>query len=37
MGINTHVYTIYGIRLAWDNDFYEEYESIEEALIDEFG
>jgi hypothetical protein len=37
MGINMHVYTVYGVRLGWNNEFYEEYESIEEALIDEFG
>ena len=37
MGINTHVYMVYGIRIDWDNDFYEAYEEIEEALLDEFG
>jgi len=37
MGINTHVYTVYGVRLDWNDDFYEAYEEIEEALLDEFG
>ena len=37
MGINMHVYTVYGVRLNWNNEFYEEYQSIEEALLDEFG
>lgn len=37
MGINTHVYTVYGVRLNWDDAFHEAYEAIEEALIDEFG
>lgn len=37
MGINTHVYTVYGVRLDWDDDFYEAYEEVEEALLDEFG
>ena len=37
MGINTHVYTVYGVKLPWDDAFYEAYEEIEEALCDEFG
>ncbi len=37
MGINMHVYTVYGVKLDWDNAFYEAYEEIEEALLDEFG
>jgi hypothetical protein len=37
MGINTHVYTVYGVRLDWNDDFYDAYEEIEEALLDEFG
>lgn len=37
MGINMHVYTVYGVRLSWDDAFHEAYEEIEEALIDEFG
>lgn len=37
MGINTHVYTVYGVKLPWDDAFYEAYEEIEEALLDEFG
>lgn len=37
MGINTHVYTVYGVKLPWDDAFYEAYEEIEEALCDESG
>jgi hypothetical protein len=37
MGINTHVYTVYGVKLDWNDDFYEAYEEVEEALLDEFG
>lgn len=37
MGINIHVYTAYAVKLPWDGAFYEAYEEIEEALIDEFG
>ena len=37
MGINMHVYTVYGVRLPWDDAFYEAYEEIEETLLDEFG
>lgn len=37
MGINTHVYTVYGVRLDWDDAFYEAYEEVEEALLEEFG
>ena len=37
MGINIHVYTVYGVKLPWDDAFYEAYEEIEEALCDEFG
>lgn len=37
MGINMHVYTVYGVKLPWDDAFYEAYEEIEEALLDEFG
>lgn len=37
MGINTHVYTIYGTKLDWDDDFFEAYEKVEEALLNEFG
>lgn len=37
MGINMHVYTVYGVRLPWNDAFHEAYEEIEEALVDEFG
>lgn len=37
MGINIHVYTVYGVRLDWNDAFYEAYEEVEEALLDEFG
>ena len=37
MGINMHVYTVYGVRLPWNDAFHEAYEEIEETLLDEFG
>jgi hypothetical protein len=37
MGINMHVYTVYGIKIPWDGAFHESYEEVEEALTDEFG
>ena len=37
MGINMHVYTVYGVKLPWDDAFHEAYEEIEEALVEEFG
>jgi len=37
MGINMHVYTVYGVRLEWDQEFYDIYEELDEALLDEFG
>lgn len=37
MGINMHVYTVYGVKLPWNDAFHEAYEEIEEALCDEFG
>lgn len=37
MGINMHVYTVYGVKLPWNDSFYEAYADIEEALLDEFG
>lgn len=37
MGINMHVYTVYGVKLPWNNAFHEAYEKIEEELLDEFG
>lgn len=37
MGINMRVYTVYGVKLPWDDAFHEAYEEIEEALLDEFG
>lgn len=37
MGINTSVYTYYGIKTDWNDAFYTEYEAIEEANIDKYG
>ena len=37
MGINMHVYTVYGVKLPWNDAFHEAYEEIEEALVNEFG
>lgn len=36
MGINTHVYTVYGFKTEWDDDFYEAREVIEEELYDKY-
>ena len=33
MGINTHVYTVYGVRLEWDQEFYDVYEELDEKRI----
>lgn len=37
MGINIHVYTVYGIRLSWIAELNTAYEKIEEDLCSEFG
>lgn len=37
MGVNIHVYTVYGVRLDWNDQFYQAYNNIEETLKDEFG
>lgn len=37
MGINTHVYSYWGVRTEWHKDFYNAYEEIEEANIDQYG
>lgn len=37
MGINTHVYSYWGVRTEWHDDFYDAYEAIEEANIDQYG
>jgi hypothetical protein len=37
MGINTHIYTIWGIKTEWNDSFNDAYEEIEEQLVDEFG
>lgn len=37
MGINTNIYTIWGIKTEWNDSFNDAYEEIEEQLVDEFG
>lgn len=37
MGINTHVYSYWGVRTEWNKDFYDAYEAIEEANVDQYG
>lgn len=37
MGINTHVYSYWGVRTEWHDDFYNAYEEIEEANMDQYG
>jgi hypothetical protein len=37
MGINIHVYTVFGVKLAWNGEFYESYEEKEESNLAEFG
>lgn len=37
MGVNINVYTVYGVKTAWDDNFFEAHETIEETLVDEFG
>lgn len=37
MGINVHVYSIWGVRTEWNEEFYEAYEKIEEENIDKYG
>jgi hypothetical protein len=28
MGIDTHFYTIYGVKVAWNDDFHEAYDEV---------
>lgn len=37
MGINTHVYSYWGVRTEWNREFYDAYEEVEEANIDRYG
>ena len=37
MGINTHVYSYWGVRTEWNRDFYDAYEEVEEANVDQYG
>lgn len=37
MGINVNVYSYYGVRTEWNQEFYDAYEEIEEANIDKYG
>lgn len=37
MGINTHVYSYWGVRTEWNDAVYDRYEEIEEANCDLYG
>jgi hypothetical protein len=37
MGINIHVYSYWGVRTKWNDQFYNAYEAVEEANIDTYG
>src|SRR6056297_1102416 len=37
MGINVHVYSIYGVRTEWNEPFSDAFEAVEEANIDTYG
>jgi len=37
MGINIHVYSYWGVRTEWNDEFYNAYEAVEEANIDTYG
>ena len=37
MGIDIKLYTYYGIRCDWNDDFYDAYDEVESQLIKEFG
>jgi hypothetical protein len=37
MGINVHVYSIWGVRTDWNDEFYDDYEAVEEANCDQYG
>jgi hypothetical protein len=37
MGINTHVYSYWGVRTEWNDAVHDRYEEIEEANCDLYG
>jgi len=37
MGIDTHVYCVYGVKTEWDDDFHQAQDEYETALIKEHG
>jgi hypothetical protein len=37
IGINTHVYSYWGVRTEWNEEFWEKYNEIEEAAISKYG
>lgn len=37
MGINTHVYSYYGFRTEWNEEFSNAYEELYEANIEKYG
>lgn len=37
MGINTHVYSYWGVRTEWNTEFYDAYQAVEDANIEKYG
>lgn len=37
MGINTHVYSIWGVRTEWNEEFSEAYDKLYEQNIERYG
>lgn len=37
MGINTHVYSIFGVRTEWNEEFSEAYNDLYEQNIERYG
>ena len=37
MGINVHVYSIYGVRTEWSEQFSDAYEAVEDRNIEKYG
>ena len=37
MGINVHVYSIYGVRTEWNEQFSDAYEEVEDHNIKQYG
>lgn len=37
MGINVHVYSYFGVRTEWNDEFFEAYEAVEESNTVQYG